>query len=114
MKQILNAEVVQKKVTGATSPDSYYDETNYAEDKRILEVTRLQGENMSRQQMTNQIFMVAVVWIFIIVIIVVACGSGHLKLSDSVLITLITTTTLNVFGFMVIVVKYLFNTNKSS
>jgi len=114
MKQILNAEAVQEKMISATSPDSYYDESNYAEDKRILEVTRLQGENTSRQQLTNQIFVVTVLWIFMIIIIVVACGSGHLKLSDSVLITLITTTTLNVFGFMVIVVKYLFNADKSS
>ena len=33
-----------------------------------------------------------------------------MKLSDKVIMTLITSTTINVFGFFLLVLKYLFNT----
>lgn len=44
-------------------------------------------------------------------LIIFGCGSyhTHFGLSDDVLITLITTTTANVIGIFVFVVKYLFN-----
>jgi hypothetical protein len=41
-----------------------------------------------------------------------ANGSAVLQLSDPVLIALITTTTLNVFGFFLLVIKFLFNTGE--
>jgi len=40
---------------------------------------------------------------------VVLAGVKLLSLSDTVLVTLITTTTASVFGFFLLVMKYLFN-----
>jgi len=39
---------------------------------------------------------------------------GKIKLSDNVLITLLSTTTVNVIGLLLIVANYLFNKSKST
>ena len=59
-------------------------------------------------------FLFPVIWMFFILLIVYGCGDGKLKLSDTVLVTLITTTTVNIFGFLYVVVNYLFNKDKST
>lgn len=75
---------------------------------------RFKSENKGRRNLRNQIFCVTVLWMFSVLAFVVLCSMGKLKVSDSVEIALITTTTANVFGFFYVVVNYLFNKEKST
>lgn len=50
-----------------------------------------------------------IIWYVIVLLIVVLTGAKCLNLSDAILITLITTSTVNLLGVLTIIVKYLFN-----
>lgn len=75
---------------------------------------RLVDDNRARKAFSYWIFTITVLWMFLVLMIVLQCGRGTLRLSDGVLIALITTTTANVFGFFYVVVNYLFNKDKST
>lgn len=78
------------------------------------QVTKFVNDNRSRVVYGVLIFLVTIIWLITILIFVYSAGKGTLKLSDAVLITLITTTTASVFGFFLLVVNYLFNKDKST
>lgn len=78
------------------------------------ELGRIKTENEIRSRLTKRFSIITVCWIVLILGVVIFSGLGLLKLSNSVLIALISTTTANVFGFMYVVVKYLFNERKST
>lgn len=61
-----------------------------------------------RKDFSDRIFTITVLWIFAIIVIVLQVGRGNLVYSDGVLITLITTTTINVLAFLLAVVNYIF------
>ena|SRR5437762_12665078 len=82
--------------------------------KLKAEVEKLEQDNQGRKTLRDTIFTVTVVWMFLILVIVWHTGTGDLKLSDTVLVALITTTTANVFGFLYVVVNYLYNKDKST
>lgn len=67
-----------------------------------------------RQDFAPIILTITVMWMIFILILIIGVGNKDLELSDTVLVTLITTTTANVFGFMYVVVNYYFpkNTDK--
>ena len=75
---------------------------------------RLIDDNKARKTFSYWIFTATILWMFFVLMIVVQCGRGSINLSDGVLIALITTTTANVFGFLYVVVNYLFNKTKST
>jgi hypothetical protein len=75
---------------------------------------RLIEDNKARKTFSYWIFIATVLWMFFVLMIVVQVGRRSIMLSDGVLIALITTTTANVFGFLYVVVNYLFNKNKST
>ncbi|HZH67039.1 MAG TPA: hypothetical protein VEY10_19270 [Flavisolibacter sp.] len=79
-----------------------------------VQVERFRQDNEGRKVLRDAIFTVTVVWMLLVLLMVWHSGSGKLKLSDSVLIALITTTTANVFGFLYVVVNYLYNRDKST
>jgi hypothetical protein len=68
----------------------------------------------ARKRYSNRIFITTSGWLISVVCILIAVGLGWLKLSDSILIALLGTTTINVLGFFVIVIQYLFNKDKST
>lgn len=51
-------------------------------------------------------------WVHNILGVISAAAQGRSDLSDSVLITLLTTTTANIVGFGIIIARYLFPSNK--
>ncbi len=73
------------------------------------------GDNQDRDQrkmFAEKIFSFVCLYMFAVFFILFLCGSpGSFKLSDTVLITLLGTTTANVIGILIIVVKYLFSRN---
>jgi hypothetical protein len=118
------AAEVQQLIDTQTEPDSpvadansaYNAEINYLLKKEVL--ASLQQNNRDRFIFARYTFIITCVWIFIVISIVFLNGlrypdgSPVLQLSDPVLIALITTTTLNVFGFFLLVIKFLFNTGE--
>lgn len=76
------------------------------------EVYDRQQNRLQRKEYADNIFAFLCVYMLFVFLILIGCGSyhAHFGLSDTVLITLITTTTANVIGIFVFVVKYLFNT----
>jgi hypothetical protein len=75
---------------------------------------RLIEDNKARKTFSYWIFTATILWMFFVLMIVVQVGRRSIILSDGVLIALITTTTANVFGFLYVVVNYLFNKTKST
>lgn len=78
------------------------------------EVDKLIQDNRGRLSFSRNIFLVTVLWLAFVMAVVVQCARGVWKLSDSVLIALITTTTATVIGIFIIVANYLFNRYKST
>ena len=68
----------------------------------------------ARKRYSHRIFIITTGWLVSVVFILVAVGLEWLKLPESVLIALLGTTTINVLGFFVIVIQYLFNKDKST
>lgn len=92
-----------------------------AETRRLeLENQSLEGDNIGdsqdrkqRKEFAEKIFSFVCLYMFSVFLILFLCGSpSNFKLSDTVLITLLGTTTANVIGILIIVVKYLFSRNK--
>jgi len=76
-----------------------------------------QAARAQRETYARRIFRLVCVWIFFIFILLFLQGFGDLihykPLSDSVLITLITSTTVNVIATLIIVLKYIFKLPES-
>jgi hypothetical protein len=89
-------------------------ERDFKEEFSRAQLKRLIDDNNARKTFSLWLFSITVLWMFIVLMIVIQCGRQAIILSDSVLITLITTTTANVFGFFYVVVNYLFNKDKST
>jgi hypothetical protein len=73
---------------------------------------KLKGDKQDREERkiyANLVFTLISIWLIVVVAIFVSCGQGNLKYSDSVLITLLTTTTANVIAIFHFVMKYLFH-----
>jgi len=104
-------ELVREVKEEPTLPDN---KTNKEIDELKVESLSLQNQNFAqnmeqRKRYADLIFTLVCVWLVIVLMIVVACGKSDLKLSDTVLSILLGTTTTNVCGFLLFVVKYLFN-----
>jgi hypothetical protein len=78
------------------------------------QLQKFRDDNNARKGLGQSIFIVTVVWMILVYILLIENGRGHLVFSDTVLVTIITTTTMNVFGFLYVVVNYLFNKDKST
>lgn len=95
-------------------------EEEFTRKEKELHLRRSEHELKESQQNTelrkiyiNRNFLLTCVWL-VIVLLVVLCqgfGLGHFNLHDSVLITLLSTTTANIIGVLVIVITYLFKNN---
>lgn len=62
-----------------------------------------------RKTFSFRIFMFVCVYMTFALAILVFCGASALRLSDSVIVALLTTTTANVIGLFAVVAKYLFH-----
>lgn len=73
------------------------------------------NQNMAeRKKYAFFIWQFTIFWSVFIGCIILWTAMGKLVISDAVLITLITTTSANIFGFFYLVTKYLFNQDKST
>lgn len=78
----------------------------------ILESNR--QDRLERKQFARKIFWLLIAFLAATMAIVALCGCRVLSLSDVVVVALLTTTSANVIGIFVFVVKYLFKANSST
>ncbi len=100
--------------TEETDSSSFQDETYFLNLQlefqiRSEHLTTLRANNEARVRYARRTFYLTCLWIVVVMSIVILNGVNLIHLSDTVLVTLITTTTINVFGFFLLVIKYLFN-----
>jgi len=81
-------------------------------DLRREELISNRQDREERKKFAKKIFQMLGLFLMVILIIVVCCAINCLSfyLSDTVIIALLTTTTVNVIGIFLVVVKYLFRT----
>ena len=66
-------------------------------------------QNISeRKKYAQWVFVFVASWLLNVALILIGCGYGLLHLSDTILSVLLTTTTIQICGFLVFVMKYLF------
>lgn len=80
--------------------------------ERLVELDRLEDENGTRHDLTRLILQFNAFWMICVLLILVYTGRGDLHFSDTVLVTLLTTTTAQVLGFGIIVANYLYKQKK--
>lgn len=102
-----------EQIQNAPDTKTYQDELSFVRDQVELDIRRayletLQDNNRQRKQYARNTFILTCTWISIVLVIIGFSGLELMKLSDTVLVTLISTTTANVFGFFFLVMKYLF------
>jgi hypothetical protein len=103
---------IQAPATISNSPDP---NTQAEEDDLDREAKRLENEHARqhlelRKTFSSRIYILMCVYLGFVALIVLACAGNKcpLKLSDKVLITLLTTTTASVLGLFTIVTRNLF------
>jgi hypothetical protein len=99
------------------------DTNNSSREVEVRAVDEMRAEDIRSQRLQNDIieqdknerkdyatvlFTVTIMWLFLVLGIFISVGKGMLVYSDSVIITLLTTTTANVLGLVAIVANYLF------
>lgn len=101
--------------------DDSVDAKKDIDEKSIMEIARLEAEKIAlrnkdfaqnieqRKMYANLVFSLVCIWLTMVLFILIACGMERMKISDTVLSILIGTTTANVCGFLLFVVKFLFN-----
>ncbi len=102
---------------GTHAPDLFsFDELQNNELRKLNEELKdLKQDRDERKSYASKLYWLVLIWLVVILLIIIFQGLRSLprtpfyfKLSDKVLITLITTTTANVAAFFLVVVRYLF------
>lgn len=78
------------------------------------QLDKITGDNKARKLHSGLIFLLVFIWLVAVLVIMFLVGNKTLFLSDQVLIALLSTTSVNVIGLLVIIANYLFNKNKST
>ena len=87
---------------------------NVEVDLKREELESHRQDRAERKKFANKIFRMLGFFLFIVLIIVICCAYQCIpfELSDTVIVTLLSTTTINVIGIFLVVVKYLFRAIK--
>lgn len=87
----------------------------------IADVQKFKMESDTQKQQTGErklyaklIYRFIYLWCVAVAILLLGCGCGKIRLSDTVLTTIIGCTTLNVAGFFYLITCYIFKKNKST
>jgi len=86
--------------------------TNFEEERKKLENQTLSDDNQGRKEVKQWAMVLTSTWMLFVLLILISTGNGNLVLSDTVLVTLLTTTTANVLGIILIVTKYFFKSKE--
>ena len=103
-----------ENVTPEEKQISGYENNAYEELEKAARLRSSLQDIAERKRYAFYIFCMVCVWLFSIITIIILVGANVLKISDAVQIALITSTTLNVITFFVIVTKYLFPSSNNN
>lgn len=110
-----NAEDQEK----AKEEKEFYDRSAlaYRNGKYTLKLWALQESIKARKRYATMIFWLIVFWLALVLAIIIMDGFGKIgtaefNVPNSIMITLITTTTANIAAFFTIVIRYIFPINK--
>jgi hypothetical protein len=109
-----NIKDIQKVILESSPPEPDSDVRVDLERERLeierlrTELNSLKNDITARQIYAGLTYLLVILWLGLIIWIIIATGSGWYRLSDTVLVALITTTTLNVLGLFLVVTQYLF------
>lgn len=118
---LLNADIPDQNPSPTPDEKTLKEELDYdtAAKQQALESKqnherRQKDEHDQRLKYAKALFRLISIWLCIVLLIVTCsgldlCFCSQFKLSDNVLITLLTTTTVTVLGLFITVLKYLFN-----
>jgi hypothetical protein len=106
---VLNPNIIIEDISEQSSEylrhrDSYY----------LQSINSMIQDRRERKKYALWIFAIITIWLYLILIIIIFTGLNIFKLHDNILITLLSTTTVNVFGLCFIVANYLFPKNIKS
>mgnify|MGYP001549504396 CR=1 FL=1 len=111
---IESIHVGRRDVSDTPDEKTKEEKTDYDKERKSLENLQFKEDIEARKSYANKMFVMISVWLSFMILIVMIHGFGHDKswfqLSDTVLVTLITTTTGSVLGLFTIIVNYLFKT----
>jgi hypothetical protein len=117
--EVVKEIIATEEDSSGAAIEGFKDEATFLLKNQLIE--SLISNRDQRRRYARLTFVLTCTWITLVILIVALSGldirykdfNGRvLILSDAVVITLITTTTLNVFGFFLLVMKYLFNTEE--
>ena len=105
-------KIPEKTELVPTKPD-----TQTAQHQKDLQDAQLESFKQGielKAKFSFRIFLLVIIWLAVVLLIIVFNGYGAwgFSLSDSVVITLIGSTTANILGLLVIVLKYVFSAHK--
>jgi len=91
------------------------DELKDAQIQKLLsEVERYREDTSLRKSLAIIFTMIIIFWLLSVILILVGNNCNHYNLSDNVLIALMVTSTANVIGMMLIILRNLFPSNESN
>lgn len=96
------ANVAPDNVAKASLEGKFYNKSNKED---------LKGRKQDRKERkvyANLCFTLITIWLTMVLLIFVAIGKKSLVYSDNVIVTLLTTTTIEVIGIFLIIARYLF------
>jgi hypothetical protein len=105
----IHIQLIKKIKQGDDGKQLTREDIELATRNETLEGSR--QDRLARKKFTPNLFWLLVVFLSCTLSIVVLSGLRILCLSDTVLVTLLTTTTADVIGIFIFVVKYLFKSN---
>ena len=125
-REIIDVSALEELLVDASSIPDDETESSETDERQDIEIEKLRvqvaqqkeelegrrQDRLQRGDFSYHIF--ALLWFYLISVlgIVISVASGIAKLSDPVLITLLSTTTANVIGIFYFVAKYLFHTKE--
>lgn len=94
---------------------AYINQKDYDEHRLNEEqIKDKQQDREQRKEYADKIFFLVATWLILLLILLLFCGSGVINFSDTVIVAILTGTTLDILGFMIIVANYLFPKNGKS
>jgi len=102
LENLLNS----KSLSSETAPDIDSEDLSQQEQfKKFLEFKRYESDTVDRKWLAVWTAIIVSAWLFVVLLILVLNQLVSIGLSDTVLITLLGTTTLNVLGLSFIVLR---------
>jgi hypothetical protein len=109
----INLDAIQAPAVISTEPDQQT-KTEIDHERRRLENAGLAQDITARRKYAFRVFLLVIGWILGVYLLLVFQGFGfhQFRLADNILLAAVGSTTANIIGILLIIVKYLFSGRK--